>query len=209
MDQQGPSTSPNNPSEEPVAPEQNRAESTPAGQQEPAASGPKLGPADIGRQQALHTQTVYPDENQQLRPGAPDAPRLWDFPLLRLPIPELVIGGIMILSVLGLSGSDNPGAGLFVLFIFVPSFAFYLGMYALTIPLHFRPVNEFWGDLIALAPGVFGLLIVAKGGEGIFFMATLPIAISLLLRRLIAYSRWKRGNGPMGFPPPEPVNTMY
>ena len=198
----------------------------PAGQQEPAASGPRLDPAGVDRQQALPPQTAYPHESQQLTPevpphpgvpapapaqgetpsapdapypgvpapapaqrempSAPDAPRLWDFPLLRLPIPELVIGGIMISSVLRLSGSDNPGAGLFVLFIFVPSFAFYLAMYALTIPLHFRPVNEFWGDLIALAPGVFGLLIVAKGGEGIFFMATLPIAISLLLRRLIA-----------------------
>lgn len=200
----------------------------PTGQQEPATLGPRLDPAGIDRQQARHPQTGYPHENQQLAPdapphsgvtvptavqgempSAPDAPRLWDFPLLRLPIPELVIGGIMISSVLRLSGSDNPGAGLFVLFIFAPSFAIYLAMYALTIPLHFRPVNEFWGDLMALAPGVFGLLIVAKGGEGIFFMATLPIAISLLLRRLIGYSRWKSGAGPMGSPPPEPVNTMY
>lgn len=187
-----------------------------------------LDPAGVDRQQALRPQAADLYENQQLTPGvpthpgapapapvqgetpsAPDAPRLWDFPLLRLPIPELVIGGIMLSSVLRLSGSDNPGAGLFVLFIFVPSFAFYLAMYALTIPLHFRPVNEFWGDLMAFAPGVFGILIVAKGGEGIFFMATLPIAISLLLRRLIAYSRWKSGAGPMGSPPPEPVNTLY
>ena len=229
MDQHGPSTSPNNPSEEPVAPEQNRAESTPAGQQEPAASGPRLDPAGVDRQQALHTQTVYSDENQQLTPevpthpgapapgptqgempSAPDAPRLWDFPLLRLPIPELAVGAIallvLIVSLISLSGSENPGAPL--LFFTIILVTLFIGFQVVvlmltTIPLLMRPVDEFWGDLIAFAPGVLGILLITMDRNGFFLLIAVPIAGSLIIRRFIAYIRWKNGDGPVGFPPPQ------
>ena len=192
-------------------------------------SGPRLDPAGVDRQQAPHPQTVYPHENQELAPevpthpgapapgpaqgempSAPDAPRLWDFPLLRLPIPELAVGAIallvLIVSLISLSVSDNPGAPL--LFFTIILVTLFIGfqvvvLMLLTIPLLMRPVDEFWGDLIAFAPGVLGLLLIAMDRNGYFLLLVFPFAGSLIIRRFFAYIRWKNGEGPVGFPPPQ------
>ena len=126
----------------------------------------------------------------------PPAPRLWDFKLLRFPVIEFVVGGILTFVGFTLIGSDNPGAPLSFLFILVPSVIVFGGMYLLTIPLHFRPVDEFWWDFVALAPGVLGVLLAVKDEESLFYLITLPVALSLLLRRFTAFILWKNGRVP-------------
>lgn len=140
----------------------------------------------------------------------PPAPRLWDFKLLRLPIPELAVGAIallvLIVSLISLSVSDNPGAPLLFFTIILMTLAVgavIATMMALTIPLLMRPVDEFWGDLIAFAPGVLGILLIAMDRNGYFLLIAVPIAGSLIIRRFMAYIRWKNGEGPVGFPPPQ------
>ena len=126
-----------------------------------------------------------------------EPPRLWDFKLLRLALPEVLIIVLLITVVIMDLRSTHQLSGLLTYVLYLPLMFFMVIALALVYPLATRPVNEFIGDVAVLGVGLIGLAaLLSTPSLYVFLLGVLPVALSTMARRLIAFMRWKNGSDP-------------
>lgn len=90
-------------------------------------------------------------------PVSTQPPRLTDFPILRLPLLEFVLVGLLaILFFADIQGSDAT-SGFLALFVAIPALLFLGIAYLVSLPMQRCEVTDFWIDAIFLFVGAVGL----------------------------------------------------
>lgn len=130
-------------------------------------------------------------------PVSTQPPRLTDFPILRLPLLEFVLVGLLaILFFVDMQGSD-AASGFLALFVAIPALLFLGIAYLVSLPMQRCEVTDFRIDAIFLVVGAIGL----AGWIGHMLIALpllccFPVGLSALFRRFVALMLWKTGKGP-------------
>ncbi|MBP3947876.1 hypothetical protein [Corynebacterium sp. Marseille-P3884] len=133
-----------------------------------------------------------PNSSQQNKP-----PRLTDFKVLRLPLLELCVLGVFAYFAYMDINYMTGGNGLITFFVLVPLTVVMILGFFLTIPFQRGAVTSFGWDIMVLVVGALGLWAWVEGVDGIAFgIGILPVAVSLFVRRLIAFILWKLGVNP-------------
>ncbi|MCT1449751.1 hypothetical protein [Corynebacterium sp. p3-SID1194] len=133
-----------------------------------------------------------PNSSQQNKP-----PRLTDFKVLRLPLLELCVLGVFAYFAYMDINYMTGGNGLITFFVLVPLTVVMMLGFFLTIPFQRGAVTSFGWDIMVLVVGALGLWAWVEGVDGIAFgIGILPVAVSLFVRRLIAFTLWKLGVNP-------------
>ncbi|GAA3523246.1 hypothetical protein GCM10022417_18680 [Corynebacterium pilbarense] len=95
----------------------------------------------------------------------------------------------------------SAGFGFALIFVAPAFVGIYLLCLVLGIPLQRQPLNQFWGDIAYVAVGVLATVVMIKvdspygvlpGIMPYVVAAILLTGVSAALRRLIAFSVWKR-----------------
>mgnify|MGYP007064573963 CR=1 FL=1 len=133
-----------------------------------------------------------PNSSQQNKP-----PRLTDFKVLRLPLLELCVLGVFAYFAYMDINYMTGGNGLITFFVLLPLTVVMMFGFFLTIPFQRGAVTSFGWDIMLLVVGALGLWAWVEGVDGIAFgIGILPVAVSLFVRRLIAFILWKLGVNP-------------
>lgn len=119
-----------------------------------------------------------------------------------MPLLEIVALVCLIVAVVSDTSGTGTDAGFTSAFIFVPLAVVLLFTYALSFPLLFLRVTNFVGDAALIVTGiVLPIVIELRADESsslLAFFSTVfaVVGLSLLLRRIIGYSLWKKGKLP-------------
>lgn len=130
-------------------------------------------------------------------PASTQPPRLIDFAVLRLPLVEVVFAGLLVNLFFEDMQGTEAASGFVALFVAIPALLFLGIAYLISLPMQRRKVNDFRVDAVFLVVGTIGL----AGWGGQHFIALplaccLPVGLSALIRRFIAFLLWKTGKAP-------------
>ena len=130
-------------------------------------------------------------------PASAQPPRLIDFPVLRLPFVEFVLVGLLVaLFFVDTQGTDAE-SGFLAVFVLLPALVFLGIAYLISLPMQRKEITDFRLDAVFVVIGVLGLFgWIGQMLIALPFLCCLPVGLSALIRRGIAFALWKKGKGP-------------